>query len=60
MNRTRNHGHFPRFRSFNDPGIDEIDVFEPRLNGGMWGSAGLDGDNLREQKDSDLDLGCQK
>lgn len=25
------------------PGIDEIDVFEPRLNGGMWGSSGLDG-----------------
>jgi hypothetical protein len=33
---------FPGFRSFNDPGIDEIDVFEPRLNGGMWGSSGLD------------------
>jgi hypothetical protein len=41
-------------------GIDEIDVFEPRLNGGMWGSSGVDGDNLREQKDSDFNLGCQK
>jgi hypothetical protein len=29
--------------------IDEIDVFEPRFNG-MWGSSGLDGDSLREQK----------